>query len=86
MNHAKYVIVQDDLLDELPLVIRDAGTDCRSVTNDAEHVVGELVAQGRLPPGRRLLYYDSDGELTEIIHAGGMAIAFGSATEKDLDG
>lgn len=63
-----YVIVEDDFLQEKPLVIRDMGPWDRypTVTNGAEDVVAELVAQGRLPAGRRLFYYDSDDVLDEI--------------------
>lgn len=52
-----------------PLLIRDLGPwdQHLTVTNDAENVVRSLVAEGRLPAGRRLLYYDSDGRLDEIL-------------------
>lgn len=66
MNRSRYVIVEDDFTQEEPLVIKDVGRDARSVTNDAENVVTDLVKQGHLPKGRRLLYYDSMGQLDEI--------------------
>lgn len=76
MNRARYEIVED-LLGE-PLVIRDLGPWDRyvSVTNDAEAVVAELTTAGKLPTGRRLFYYDSDGIKDEIIHQGGIFLAF----------
>jgi hypothetical protein len=50
------------------VVIRDiGGTDCMTVTNDAEAAVAELRKSELLPPGRRLFYYDSLGDLDEII-------------------
>lgn len=54
------------------LVIRDDGPHDRhkSVTNDAENVVRELHGAGQLPPGRKLLYFDSQGDLDEIKHDG----------------
>lgn len=71
--HPRYVVVCESFLagDE-PLVLRDVGPwdQHPTVTNAAERVVQDLVAQGRLEPKQRLLYYDSEGELTEILHDG----------------
>lgn len=52
-----------------PLIIRDVGPFDRfmTITNAAEHVVAELVEAQRLPAGRRLLYFDSYGQLDEIV-------------------
>ena len=68
MRRANYVIVEDDFIQEQPLVIRDVGPWDRypTVTNAAESVVKELVASGHRPPGRKLLCYDSEGELDEL--------------------
>ena len=52
------------------LVIRDIGANCTSVTNDAEAVVDSLFRGGHLPAGRRLLYFDSGGDVDEILHDG----------------
>ncbi len=73
-----YVIVEDDFLQQRPLVIRDMGPwdKHRTVTNGAEHVVEELVNQGKLPDGRRLLYYDSDDVLDEIVVKDGKFAGF----------
>lgn len=51
------------------IVIRDVGRDCMSVTNDAEAVVRDLQRNGMLD-GRRLFYYDTDGQLDELKHDG----------------
>lgn len=61
-----------------PLVIRDIGPwdRYRTVTNDAEAVVEALVKAGRLPEGRRLLYFDSEGDLDEIIVKNGKFAGF----------
>lgn len=63
------------------LVIRDCGDDMvepvLSVTNDAERVVRQLVAGGLLPPGRRLAYYDSLGDLSELLVKDGEFAGFG---------
>lgn len=71
MKHANYVIVADDPLSTGALVIRDVGPWDRhpTITNDAEHVVEELSAAGKLPPGRRLYYYDSEDQLDELLIA-----------------
>jgi hypothetical protein len=55
------------------LVIRDVGPhdQFRTITNDAEAVVAELFALGLLESGRRLLYYDSSGDLDELVHQDG---------------
>ena len=59
------------------LTIRDTGhMDHRSVTNDAENVVADLVASGFLPDGRRLFYYDSQGQLDEILVRNGKFAGF----------
>jgi len=54
---------------EKQIVIRDAGDHaiCSTVTNDAERVVAKLYGMGRLLPGQKLLYYDSEGELTQLL-------------------
>lgn len=79
MRHARFEIIQDH--PPSPLVIRDVGPWDRhpTVTNDAEWVVEALVAQGRLPNGRRLWYYDSEGRLDEIIVQDGRFAGFAPA-------
>jgi len=47
------------------VTIRDLNQG-RSVTNDANFVVEQLRAAELLTPGRRLFYYDSEGNLDEI--------------------
>lgn len=51
------------------LTLRDLGPHGMflTITNDAERVVDELLASGVLKVGRRLRYYDSDGQLDEIL-------------------
>lgn len=70
MNHAKYVI--EDQTGAEFLVIRDIGpwSQHPTVTNDAEWVVQDLHAKRVLPVGRRLLYYDSDRHMDELLHDG----------------
>lgn len=52
------------------LTIRDVGgSRCLTVTNDAEAVVVALHADGVLGT-RTLLYYDSAGDLDELVHDG----------------
>lgn len=75
---SNYVIVEDDFTQEKPLVIKDVGPWDRylTVTNGAEQVVADLVAMGKLPLGRKLLYYDSDGVLDEILIVNGKFAGF----------
>ncbi len=67
MKRANYQIVED--LTGRPLVIKDLGPwdQHPTITNDAEGVVAELHLRGVLPADRRLLYYDSEGQLDEIL-------------------
>ncbi len=78
MNRANYIIIEDDPLKVKSLVIRDVGPWDRhpSVTNDADAVVAELAESGLLPSGRRLFYFDSEGQKDELIHEGGRFIRF----------
>jgi hypothetical protein len=73
---ANYKIVSD--LPGIALLIQDVGPwDAHlSVTNDAENVILTLVAQGRLPAGRRLFYFDSDGQLDELLIKDGLFAGF----------
>lgn len=50
------------------LTIRDLGPWDQhfTITNDAEDVVAKLLLSYDLKPGRRLFYYDSEGDLDEI--------------------
>lgn len=54
---------------DTPLIIRDLGPwdMYKTITNAPEAVVHELVKRGVLPDGRRLLYYDSEGVLDELV-------------------
>ena len=60
------------------LTIRDIGPWDRypTVTNDAEGVVAALFAAGQLKPGQRLFYYDSEGDLDELLVAQGRFVGF----------
>jgi len=48
----------------------------KTVTNDAEHAVAILRADGLLRPGCRLFYYDSANDLDEIVWDGVTEITF----------
>lgn len=41
-----------------------------SITNAAECVVCEMLSNGRLFPGQRLFYRDTDGQVDELAHDG----------------
>ena len=79
-REANYIIVGED---QNMLVIRDVGPwdQHPSVTNDAENVVLELAGQNLLQPGRRLLYYDSDGRLDEMLIKDGVFLGFAPGPE-----
>lgn len=53
---------------ESHVIIRDeGGNNAMSVTNGAEEVVSQLRKSGVLKDGMRLAYYDSLGDLDEIV-------------------
>lgn len=54
------------------LIIRDLGPwdQYPTITNSAKELVTHLANHNALPPGRQLLYYDSDGNVDEICHDG----------------
>ena len=65
------------------VLIRDLGPWNRhfTVTNDAENVVKEIVDKGFLE-GRRLFYFDSEGELGELkVSEKGRFAGFAPASE-----
>lgn len=77
MKMAHYTILQNDPERKAPLIIEDIGHRTgMSVTNAAESVVEELVRDGYLPEGRQLLYYDSEGDLDEILVKDGKFAGF----------
>jgi hypothetical protein len=89
MLHAAFDIVRERS-DFFRVVIRDTDGP-RSVTNDAEWVIDRLVNDPHLLGGngirsRRVFYYDTQGDLGELIHDGEKFIRFGPATEADIEG
>lgn len=64
---ARWTVEQDT---DTRLVIRDIGHNqgCPTVTNDADAVVAALHRDGL--GTRRLFYYDSMGQLDELVHDG----------------
>lgn len=68
------------------LVIRDTGHHMYlSLTNDAENVVKRLLDSGRLRKDQRLLYYDSQGDLAELLHDGHKFTGFGPPPQHEED-
>jgi len=78
MKRSRWVIEESGQHGSGFVVIRDLGPWDRylSVTNDAEAVVDDIVTSGRLCPGQRILYYDSDGQLDELLVEGGRFAGF----------
>lgn len=67
------------------MIIRDIGPWDRhsTITNSAEIVVEEVIAGG-FSSNMRLGYYDSNGDLGELIVENGAFSGFGPLTEKDI--
>jgi hypothetical protein len=78
MSRANYQVL--DITPEAVL-LRDIGpwNKFMTVTNAAEDVVEELAESGILTPNQRLLYYDSENELTELKHKDGKFAGFAPA-------
>lgn len=76
LSRSSYTILEDESNAET-LVIRDDGpwNLYMTVTNNAENVVAELHASGKLA-GRRLFYYDSDGNRDRLLHNNGVFAGF----------
>jgi hypothetical protein len=78
-----------DILENGPklLVVRDLGPWDKylTITNAAEEVVEDLFKTGILNDGQTFQYYDSEGELTEIVHKDGKFVGFCMATTPDGD-
>ncbi len=85
MNRRARFILRPESTPET-LIIEDIGPHDRypTVTNDVEYVVDELYYANQLPAGRRLLYYDSDGNLDEIVHEAGRFVGFRPARREAL--
>lgn len=77
MRIPNYSVVKEDP-DKLFIIIRDIGPWDKypSVTNGAEDVVESLVRSGRLLPGWRLFYYDTEGILDELLVKDGKFAGF----------
>lgn len=79
---ANFQILKD--LPGKPLLILDMGPWDRypTITNDAEALVEALREAGYLPDGRKLIYYDSEGELGEILVKNGAFAGFAPFTKE----
>ncbi len=67
----------EDNRPRFPLVIRDlCKRNFMTVTNDIENVVEYLYAEGLLSTDRKLYYYDTEGNLDEIVHKNGQFVRF----------
>ena len=77
-NEAQYVIC--DGAPGVPdgaLVIKDVGgVNNTSITNAAEEVIKRLISFGSLKAGQRLFYFDSEGDLDEILWVKGRFLGF----------
>ncbi len=82
MRRANYKIVGED---EDVILLDDMGPwdQFLSITNAAEQVVAELAPKLR---GRHLIYYDTDGELTELEYKGAEFTGFKVASEDIIRG
>lgn len=67
-RHALFDVVSGN---EFSFTLRDTGHAAGhpTITNDAEYVVQSLARLWKIE-GMRIFYYDSDGELSELLHDG----------------
>jgi hypothetical protein len=71
-HHAQFARVPEECTTER-IVIRDVGgpwDQCPTVTEDAGHVVRIVFLWWHLTPEKRLFYYNSEGNLDELLHDG----------------
>lgn len=75
-NAARFEIVEHD---PHQVVLRDLGpwNEHPTITNDAEGVVERLILASMVKADIRLLYFDSEGEVTELRHDGHRFTGFG---------
>jgi hypothetical protein len=53
------------------IFVRDAGHNSgRSVTNDAEYIIGQLYLEFGISDETRVFYEDSEGQIDELLHSG----------------
>jgi hypothetical protein len=53
------------------ILVRDVGyKSSRSVTNDAEYIIGQLYLDFEITDDTRIFYEDSEGEIDELLHKG----------------
>lgn len=80
MNPANFEILFQDK-SKVMLVDLGPWDQYPTITNAAEGVVETMAP---MLNGRKLLYYDSDGELTELVVKDGRFAAFGIIDKKEL--
>lgn len=77
-----------DIEEDLPthIVLNDCGPwdQYLTITNDAEGVIADLKHTGRLAAGKRVFYYDSEGDFSELIIKDGKFAGFGPADARKL--
>lgn len=78
-SRSKWTIV--GILKDEFILIRDIGTDCISVTNDAENVVWDILHDQRV--SCRIFYFDSQGDLDELVHDGKKFVRFAPLSNVD---
>ena len=67
MNKSKYKI---EIVDEKLVLLKDIGPwdQFKTITNNAKEVVEEIRELGHLETDPNLLYWDSEGNLTELVY------------------
>ena len=80
--YIRYDIIQAT---ETCIVLKDLGPWDRymTITNAAEHVIEDM-QRIFIIGNRRLFYFDSEGELTELCHEGERFIRFAPVSDEDV--
>ena len=64
------------------ILVRDTGHDSgRSVTNDAEYIIGQLYDEYSISDETRIFYEDSEGRIDELLHSGRKLTGFKAGHE-----
>jgi|HubBroStandDraft_6_1064221.scaffolds.fasta_scaffold310963_3 hypothetical protein len=87
MRLPNFEVVADET-DESQITLRDLGphSEFPTITNAAEALIKFLANERILENGRKLLYYDSEGDLDQLHHWEGRFVRFASNQQAAFGG
>ena len=67
VSHCSFEIIPNELGVTMIRDLNPGGLGSPTIASDAHHVVQQLLRSKTLAPGRRLFFYDPDGDLCELL-------------------